>query len=168
MHVLDVAGWSGSGKTTLIEGILPLLRGHGLRVSTVKHAHHDFDVDTPGKDSWRHRKAGAAEVLVASGRRFALMGDWTDGPPPLAELLARLAPVDLVLVEGFKSTDLPRIEVWRAALGKPRLPDGPGRLLALATDSPPAASAVPVLDLADLPAIAGFVRDWRHASPPWR
>src|SRR3546814_9186396 len=120
MKVLGITGWSGSGKTTLLADLIPLLVAQGLRVSTIKHAHHDFDVDQPGKDSYRHRAAGASEVLISSARRFALMRELRGEPEPgLAELLARLTPVDLVLVEGFKREAHPKIEVSRADPGKP-------------------------------------------------
>ncbi len=133
--VLGIAGWSGSGKTTLICAVLPVLRAAGLRVSTVKHAHHAVDLDTPGKDSFRHREAGAAEVLLVGGARWALLCETPAGPPPIGELLARLRPADLVLVEGFRAMDFARLEVFRAALGKPPLwPENPG-ILAVATDA---------------------------------
>src|SRR5665213_2593661 len=120
--VFGFAGWSGSGKTTLIEKLLPILTGRGLRVSTLKHAHKDFDFDRPGKDSWRHRQAGAAEVMVSSPKRWALIHEMR-GPAELtmADLLARMGAVDLVIVEGFKRDPIPKIEVHRVALGKPLL-----------------------------------------------
>lgn len=146
MIALGVVGWSGSGKTTLLVALLPLLRGRGLRVSTVKHAHHGFDLDRPGKDSFRHREAGAHEVLVASGARWALLHE-VDGPEPsLPELLRRLDPVDLVLVEGFKSHPFPKLEVHRPALGKAPLWPDDSSVLAVATDAVLAAS-VPQLPL---------------------
>jgi molybdopterin-guanine dinucleotide biosynthesis protein B len=137
MRVLGIAGWSGSGKTTLLAQLIPALVGRGLRISTIKHAHHDFDVDQPGKDSWRHREAGATEVLVASDRRWALMHEHRDAAePPLDTLLAKLEPVDLVLVEGFKRDPHPKLEVWRAATGKPPLyPEDP-TIIAVASDDP--------------------------------
>jgi molybdopterin-guanine dinucleotide biosynthesis protein B len=117
LHVLGIVGWSGSGKTTLLTALIPLLRARGLSVSTVKHAHHGFDMDRPGKDSYRHRAAGAHEVLVATAQRWALLHE-VDGPEPdLPALLSRLAPVDLVLVEGFKTHAFPKLEVHRPALG---------------------------------------------------
>ncbi len=133
MRLLGIAGWSGAGKTTLVERMLPLLRARGLTVSTIKHAHHGVDVDRPGKDSFRHRAAGASEVLVVSDQRWALMRE-TAEPAPVAELVARLAPVDLVLIEGFKTGPHPKIEVYRAALGKPPLWPGRADILAVATD----------------------------------
>lgn len=133
--VLGIAGFSGSGKTTLIEKLVPRLVGQGLRVALVKHAHHDFDVDQPGKDSWRHRQAGCAEVLVSSTRRWALMHELRGDPEPtLDQLLAHLSPCDLILVEGFKRDPIPRIEVHRKGGDRPLLfPDDP-RVIAVATD----------------------------------
>ena len=134
MKVLGLVGWSGSGKTTLLTGMLPLLRARGLLVSTVKHAHHGFDIDRPGKDSYRHRAAGAHEVLVASATRWALLHE-LDGPEPsLDELLGRLSPVDLVLVEGFKASACLKLEVFRPSLGQPPIyPDRPD-IVAVASD----------------------------------
>lgn len=167
MKVLGLAGWSGSGKTTLLVGLIPLLRRRGLTVSTVKHAHHRFDVDTPGKDSWRHREAGASEVMVASANRFALMHELRGArEPALDELLARMSPVDLVLVEGFKSEGHDKIEVHRAANGKPPLfPDDPA-IIAVATDAPLDTGTLPRLDLNDPEAIAEFAV--RFVSRPER
>lgn len=164
MRVIGFAGWSGAGKTTLLARLIPELVGRGLRVSTVKHAHHDFDVDTPGKDSWTHRQAGASEVLVASARRWALMHELREAAEPgLADLLARLGPADLVLVEGFKRAALPRIEVHRAANAKPALhPDDPG-IVAVAADVPFPDARIPVVSLDDVPGIAQLVLD--HAVP---
>ncbi len=163
MRVMGLAGWSGSGKTTLIAGLIPALVAGGLRVSTVKHAHHGFDMDRPGKDSHTHREAGATEVLVASPRRWALLHELRDAPEPtLAELLAHLAPTDLVLVEGYRSHPHPRIEVHRPALGKPLLQPADPAILAVASDAA-LYLAVPVLPLDDIPAIARFVIE--HAAP---
>jgi len=159
-RVFGAAGWSGSGKTTLLERIVPVLVGQGLRVSLVKHAHHDFDVDQPGKDSYRHRQAGCAEVLVASRRRFALMHELRDAPEPtLPELLARLGPCDVVLVEGYKrEPGLPKLEVYRAGVGKPLLhPEDPA-IVAVASDAP-LQTLLPRFDLEAIDAIAGFIRD---------
>jgi molybdopterin-guanine dinucleotide biosynthesis protein B len=135
MKVFGFAGWSGSGKTTLIEKLIPLFVGQGLRVSLIKHAHHDFDVDQPGKDSYRHRKAGASEVLVSSGQRWALMHELRGAPEPgLDELVRHIAPCDLLLVEGFKKEAIPKLEVYRAQTGKPLLfPDDP-YIVAVASD----------------------------------
>ncbi len=159
MNLLALVGWSGSGKTTLLVALLPLLRAAGLTVSTVKHAHHAFDLDRPGKDSYRHRAAGAAEVLVASGTRWALLHELAAGaetPDPVA-LAARLAPVDLVLAEGFKDAAVAKLEVHRPALGKPPLwPDRP-EVLAVAADSPLPACPRPVLPLDDPRAVAAWI-----------
>jgi molybdopterin-guanine dinucleotide biosynthesis protein B len=159
MDVLGLVGWSGSGKTTLLTAVLPLLRARGLRVSTIKHAHHAFDMDRPGKDSFRHREAGAREVLVASSARWALLHE-IDGPEPaLSELLARLAPVDLVLVEGFKSHPYPKLEVHRPSLGKPALWPGDPAVLAVATDTPLAVRGIPQLPLGAPAVIAAWIVD---------
>lgn len=136
MRVVGIVGWSGSGKTTLIEAVIPLLRARGARVSTVKHAHHGFDMDRPGKDSFRHREAGAHEVLVASGIRWALLHEAPGAEPGLDQLLSRLDRVDLVLVEGFKSHPYPKLEVHRPTAGKPPLwPEVPD-VLAVASPGP--------------------------------
>lgn len=165
MRVLGIAGWSGSGKTTLLAKLIPALIGRGLTVSTVKHAHHDFDIDQPGKDSWRHREAGATEVLVASDRRWALMHEHRGAAePPLAALLAKLQPVDLVLVEGFKRDSYPKLEVWRAEAGKPPLhPEDPS-IVAVASDGPIADPARQRLDIDDIEAIADFVADFARKA----
>src|ERR671920_137160 len=127
MRVVGLVGWSGAGKTTLLLKLIPELKRRGLMVSTLKHAHHAFDIDQPGKDSFEHRRAGASEVLVASSGRWALVHELRhEAEPPLADLLRRLSPVDLVIVEGFKAHGHPKIEVYRAANGKPFLfPDAP-------------------------------------------
>jgi molybdopterin-guanine dinucleotide biosynthesis protein B len=157
MRVLGLAGWSGAGKTTLIEAMLPRLRARGLRVSTIKHTHHGFDIDRPGKDSYRHRAAGAQEVLVAGDRRWALLHE-VDGPEPsLADLLTRLAPVDLVLVEGFKATATAKLEVHRTALGQPPLWPGRPEIFAVASDAPLPGCDRPVLPLGDPEAIVAWV-----------
>lgn len=169
MHVAGFAGFSGSGKTTLVEQLIVAFRQRGLRVSVVKHAHHCFDVDQPGKDTFRHRAAGAFEVVVASSRRMALMREYaSEQQVNVHDLIAALdAGVDWVFVEGFKSSDLPKIEVWRAP--SPSHPDLPlqhpddARILAIATDAAqalPATSALPVLDLND----AQAVTQWLIAS----
>lgn len=134
MKVLGLVGWSGSGKTTLLTALVPLLRCRGLSVSTIKHAHHGFDMDRPGKDSYRHRQAGAQEVMVVSGPRWALLHEVGGPEPALPILLGRMAPVDIVLVEGFKAHPYPKIEVYRPALGKPPIwPNQPG-IVAVASD----------------------------------
>jgi molybdopterin-guanine dinucleotide biosynthesis protein B len=158
MRIIGLAGWSGSGKTSLVIRLLPVLIARGLRVSTIKHAHHEFDVDTPGKDSYEHRAAGAHEVLIASARRFALMHELRAAPEPtLEELVARLAPVDLLIVEGFKRHAHDKIEVHRPALGKNLLaPDDP-HIVAVASDAALTGLGVPLLDLNDTNAIAMFI-----------
>ncbi len=157
MRVFGLAGWSGSGKTTLLAALIPELVARGITVSTIKHAHHEFDIDQPGKDSWVHRQAGASEVMVASSRRFALMHELRGGPEfSLDELAARMAPVDLLLVEGFKREAHPKLEVHRPSVGKPFLyPDDP-HIVAIASDTALAAP-LPVLPLADAAAIADFI-----------
>ena len=147
MQVFGFAGWSGSGKTTLIEQLIALLVTDGLRVATIKHTHHDFDLEHPGKDSWRHREAGATEVLLASGRRWALLHELRDAPEPdLATLLGKLAPCDVVLIEGCKFADVPKLEVYRAALGKPVLHGADNAIIAVVTDSA-VQTELPCLDL---------------------
>jgi molybdopterin-guanine dinucleotide biosynthesis protein B len=150
MRILGLTGWSGSGKTTLLTALLPQFAARGLSVSTVKHAHHGFDLDQPGKDSWRHRQAGAREVLISSGRRWALLHE-LDRPeePGLADLLARLQPVDLVLVEGFKANPHPKIEVFRENLGRPPIWPGREDIVAVAAEGPVDAAGRPVLPLND-------------------
>jgi molybdopterin-guanine dinucleotide biosynthesis protein B len=162
MKVVVFAGWSGSGKTTLIEGVIAALKGRGQRVSVIKHAHHKFDVDREGKDSWRHRQAGAFEVLVASSRRLALMREYErEQEPELHALIAEVSPVaDWLLVEGFKHADLPKVEVWReAAGGAPLYPADP-YVTAIATDRPealPTTTALPVLPIDDPQAVASWL-----------
>jgi molybdopterin-guanine dinucleotide biosynthesis protein B len=154
MKLIGLAGWSGAGKTTLLTRLIPHLTGQGLCVSVIKHAHHQFDVDVPGKDSWRHREAGAAEVLVSSQNRWALMHELRGAAEPrLAELLGRMSPVDLVVVEGFKREPHRKIEVHRAANGKPLLyPDDPG-IVGIATDAA-IDTRLPTVSLDDIPAVA--------------
>ncbi len=162
MKIFGIAGFSGSGKTTLIEQLIPLAVARGLRVSLIKHAHHDFDVDQPGKDSYRHRQAGASEVLVASGRRWALMHELRDAPEPsLDELVSRLGPCDVLFVEGFKASPIPRLEVWRPESGKPRLPADDAWIVALATNAPDVAAEtrLPVLNVNDPPAVLAWILD---------
>jgi molybdopterin-guanine dinucleotide biosynthesis protein B len=155
--IFGFAGFSGSGKTTLIERVIPLLVARGLRVSLIKHAHHDFDIDKPGKDSHRHREAGASEVLVSGGRRWALMHELRGEPEPdLAALLGHLSPSDLILVEGFKHDAIPKLEVHRPALGHPLLALTDPHIVAIATDAP-VDSPLPQLDLNDAEAVAGFI-----------
>jgi len=155
--MIGLAGWSGAGKTTLLAALIPWLRGEGLVVSTVKHAHHEFDVDRPGKDSHTHRMAGASQVLVASARRWALMTELRGAPEPgLEALLRHLDPVDLVIVEGFKRDPHPKIEVHRAANGKPWIhPDDPA-IRAVAADLPPP-GGLPHAGLDDVAGVGALV-----------
>jgi len=158
MRIIGLAGWSGSGKTTLITKLLPRLTARSLRVSTLKHAHHGFDLDQPGKDSFMHRAAGATEVIVSSARRFAILHELRDEPEwDLKDLAAKMSPVDLVLVEGFKRDSFPKIEIHRAANGKPLIhPDDP-YIVAIAADTTLPQAKVPVVDLDDIDAIAELV-----------
>jgi molybdopterin-guanine dinucleotide biosynthesis protein B len=157
MKVIGIAGWSGAGKTTLLTRVIPLLTARGLRVSTVKHAHHAFDIDQPGKDSHTHRMSGATEVLISSANRYALMHELRGAPEmTLRALLERLSSVDLVLVEGFKRETHPKLEVFRAVVGKPPLhPDDPD-IVAVASDGPVVAR-VPVVALDDSGAVADIL-----------
>ncbi|MFV3075773.1 molybdopterin-guanine dinucleotide biosynthesis protein B [Niveispirillum fermenti] len=157
-NVFGLAGWSGSGKTVLMARLIPAIGARGLTVATVKHAHHAFDIDQPGKDSYVHRMAGAAEVLVASANRWALMHENRGAPEPaLAELLAKLSPVDLILVEGFKRDAHPKLEIHRPANGKPLLyPDDP-RIVAVASDAPLPDCPLPVLDLNDVEPLVDLI-----------
>jgi molybdopterin-guanine dinucleotide biosynthesis protein B len=163
MNVIGLSGWSGAGKTTLLSRVIPLLRGQGLRVSVIKHAHHDFDVDVPGKDSWVHRQAGATEVLVSSDRRWALMHELRGADEPrLPELLMKMSRVDLVVIEGFKREPHRKIEVHRAANDKPLLfPDDPD-IVGIATDAA-LETNLPIVHLDDVKAIAGLMQ--RSAMP---
>ncbi len=164
MRIFGLAGWSGSGKTTLLTALIPELVARGLSVSTIKHAHHEFDIDKPGKDSWLHREAGAREVLVSSSRRWALMHELRDAPEPsLDALTARMSPVDLLLVEGFKFHPHPKIEVYRAEVGKPFLyPDDP-HIVAVASDAV-IPVPVPLLPLDEPTVIADFILAHREAA----
>ena len=158
MRLYGVTGWKNSGKTVLVERLVADLTARGLTVSTVKHAHHGFDVDQPGKDSHRHRTAGAAQVLVASRHRWALMTELRDAPePPLDALLARLDPVDLVLVEGYKRDRHPKIEARRAATAQDLIAEADETVEAIASDAPLPGAAVPVFHLDDVPGIADFI-----------
>jgi molybdopterin-guanine dinucleotide biosynthesis protein B len=157
MRAFGFAGWSGSGKTTLIEQLIPRFVARGLAVSLVKHAHHEFDLDQPGKDSFRHRQAGCTEVLVTSSMRWALQHELRGRPElSLEQALQRLAPCDLALVEGFKAAPIPKLEVYRAAVGKPLLHPADPNIVAVATDGP-LATSLPVLPLGDVDRIATFV-----------
>ena len=158
MKIYGITGVKDSGKTTLVERLVPEIGARGYSVSTVKHAHHVTDVDQPGRDSYRHRCAGAREVMLASPLRWALMRELRgDDEPTLEELLARLSPVDLVLVEGYKAGPHPKLEVHRAAKGRPPLALGNPTVRAVAADAAPGGLEVPVLDLDDIPAIADFI-----------
>jgi molybdopterin-guanine dinucleotide biosynthesis protein B len=164
MRLIGFAGWSGAGKTTLIVKLIPELNRRGLSVSTIKHAHHNFDLDQPGKDSYEHRAAGAEEVLVASANRVALMRELRGAPEPsLADLLHLLKPVDVVLIEGFKRDPMPKIEIFRAANGKaPMYPDD-RRIVALIGDAPAQAAGLPRASIDDIAAAADLVL--AHAKP---
>ncbi|GAU81098.1 molybdopterin-guanine dinucleotide biosynthesis protein B [Bosea sp. BIWAKO-01] len=158
MRVIGLAGWSGAGKTTLLTRLIPELTRRGVSVSTVKHAHHGFDLDKPGKDSYEHRQAGAHEVLISSERRWALMHELRGEPEAqLPDLLLRLSPVDLVIIEGFKREPHLKIEVHRAANGKPPLHPGDPMIVAIACDSAFPEAGCPVVDLDDIAAIAEIV-----------
>ena len=162
MRVFGFAGWSGSGKTTLLEQLIPRLVAHGLSVSLIKHAHHAFDLDQPGKDSYRHRHAGCSEVLVSSSARWALVHEHRGGDElTVGQALARLAPCDLVLVEGYKRAPIPKLEVHRVALGKPLLHTGDPQIVALAADSPAALAGrnLPLVALDAYDALATFVEE---------
>lgn len=158
MRIFGLAGWSGSGKTTLMTRLIPEFVARGVSVSTIKHAHHSFDIDQPGKDSWRHRQAGAQEVMVASTHRWALMRELRGAvEPSLDELIDRMGPVDLVVVEGFKRHAHPKIEVYRRALGKPLLHPHDPHIVAIAADEMLPEFSVPSLPLGEPHAIADFV-----------
>jgi molybdopterin-guanine dinucleotide biosynthesis protein B len=159
MRIIGLAGWSGSGKTTLVTKVIPVLVRRGLKVATVKHAHHEFDTDQPGKDSWLHRQAGASEVAIVSSRRWAIVHELSDeAEPSLFDMLAKLSPVDLVIVEGFKRQSLPKLEVFRAAVGKPLLHPDDDCIVAIATDTPLAEAQVPVLMLDDIEGLANVLQ----------
>ena len=164
MRIIGLAGWSGSGKTTLLAKVIPRIVARGLKVSTLKHAHHGFDVDQPGKDSHTHRMAGASEVLVSSANRWALVHELRgQAEPVLGALLTKLSPVDLVLVEGYKSEPHPKLEVYRAAVGKPLLHPGDPAIVAIASDAPVPAAPIPVVELDDIERITDILI--RHAAP---
>jgi molybdopterin-guanine dinucleotide biosynthesis protein B len=163
MRIIGLAGWSGSGKTTLITKVLPRLIARGQRVSTLKHAHHGFDLDQPGKDSFMHRAAGATEVVISSAKRFAILHELRTEPEwDLPELLGKLAPVDLVLVEGFKRDPFPKVEVHRVANGKPLIHPEDQHIIAVACDTPLPEAKVPVIDLNDIEKIADVLLE--HAT----
>ncbi|MGQ0548006.1 MAG: molybdopterin-guanine dinucleotide biosynthesis protein B [Betaproteobacteria bacterium] len=157
MKIFGFAGWSGSGETTLIEQLIPRFVKRGLRVSLIKHAHHTFDVDQPGKESWRHRHAGAAEVLVTSSRRWVLMHELRGAhEPSFDEQIRRLSPCDLLLVEGFKHAPIPKLEVWRAQTGEPLLHPNDPHIVAVASDAK-VDTRLPLLDLNDVDSISEFI-----------
>lgn len=158
MKTFGVVGWSGSGKTTLLIELLPELTGRGLRISTIKHTHHGFTIDRPGKDSHRHREAGAKEVVIASASRWAMIHELRGDPEPdMTALIARMTPVDLVLVEGFKSHPHDKLEVYRPSLGKPLLCREDPTVVAVASDEAVPDLPVPAFDLADVSGIAAFI-----------
>ena len=158
MKLFGIAGWSGSGKTTLVTALLPIFTNTGLRVSTVKHAHHEFDVDQPGKDSYEHRKAGATEVLVTSSKRWVLMHEnRNDAEPPLDELVTQLKPVDIVLIEGFKREPIDKLEVHRPELGKSLLQSDDPHIVGVASTAHLQDLPVPLLSLDDVTGIATFI-----------
>ena len=167
--MVGFAAYSGAGKTTLLKKLLPLLTARGIRVSMIKHAHHSFDIDRPGKDSYELRQAGARQMLVASARREALMIEKAEaGEPDLERLIARLDQdaLDLVLVEGFKNVPFPKIEVFRATVGKPAIYPGDDTVVAIATDKElPIHSDLPVLDINNPESVAAFVCDYIRADP---
>ncbi|WP_407494669.1 molybdopterin-guanine dinucleotide biosynthesis protein B [Pseudooceanicola sp. MF1-13] len=166
MKVMGIAGWKNSGKTGLMERLVSHFTAKGLSVSTVKHTHHSVDLDQPGKDSYRHREAGAQETLVVSGSRWAILHELRDAPEPeLPELLSKLAPVDLILVEGYKRGPHPRIEAHRQATGQPYLAADDTGIVAVAADAPELCDqSQPVFDLNDTQAIAAFIRDYLQIS----
>ena len=164
MRIIGLAGWSGSGKTTLLAKVIPRIVAKGLKVSTIKHAHHGFDIDQPGKDSHTHRMAGASEVIVSSMRRWAIVHELRgDAELTLAEILDKISPVDLVIVEGYKREHHPKLEVHRAALGKPLIYPDDRNVVAIACDAPLPTARIPVLHLDEVDAIAEMML--RKAAP---
>lgn len=167
MRILGIAGWSGAGKTTLLAKLIPELTARGIRLSTLKHAHHGFDVDTPGKDSYVHRAAGATEVMVTSGKRWALMHELRDeAEPDVADLLRHMTPVDLLLIEGFKRQPHDKVEIFRGANGKPLLSASDPTYVAILSDAPLPDAHLPVIDLNDIGAIADFILAHCRLAPP--
>ena len=165
--MIGLAGWSGSGKTTLITKVLPVLIRRGLKISTLKHAHHGFDLDQPGKDSFMHRAAGATEVVISSAKRFAILHELREEPEwDLPDLLAKLSPVDLVLVEGFKRFPHPKLEVHRHERGTPLLARDDPSIVAVAADTPLPDLDLPQFHLDDIEAIAGFIRQRLEIAAP--
>ncbi len=157
-RILGIVGWSGSGKTTLITRLIPLLVGRGLRIATLKHAHHAFDVDQPGKDSYEHRKAGASEVIVSSSRRWVQMHEIGEASEAtLPQLLRQLSPCDLVLIEGYKNERHPKLEVFREAAGKAPLYPADRHIVAIASNPVISGTGLPVVDLNDIEAVGNAV-----------
>ena len=157
MKIFGFAGWSGSGKTTLIEQLIPRFVRHGLTVSLIKHAHHSFDVDHPGRDSWRHRQAGCKEVLVSSEARWVIIHELRGEPEsPLDEQIKRISPCDLLLVEGYKRHAMPKLEIWREENGKPLLHPEDEHIVAVAADTV-LDVRLPRFDLSDYDAIGDFI-----------
>jgi molybdopterin-guanine dinucleotide biosynthesis protein B len=164
MRIIGLAGWSGSGKTTLIAKVIPRLIARGLMVSTLKHAHHGFDLDQPGKDSFFHRAAGATEVVISSAKRFAILHELREEAEwDLPDLIGKMSPVDLVLVEGYKRDAFPKLEIHRAANGKPLIHPEDPHIVAVAADTPLPDAGVPVIDLNDIEGIADVLV--KHAVP---
>ena len=164
MRIIGLAGWSGSGKTTLIKKLIPRLIARGITVSTLKHAHHGFDLDQPGKDSFFHRTAGATEVIISSAKRWAILHELREQPEwDMAALVGKMSPVDLVLVEGFKRDAFPKLEIHRIANGKPLIHPEDPHIIAVASDSALPAAKVLVVDLNDIEAIADLLL--KHAVP---
>ena len=158
MRIIGLAGWSGSGKTTLIKKLIPRLIARGIKVSTLKHAHHGFDLDRPGKDSFFHRAAGATEVIISSAKRWAILHELREEPEwDLRGLVAKMSPVDLVLVEGFKRDAFPKLEIHRAANGKPLIHPEDPHIVAIASDIALPQAKVPVIDLNDVESIADLL-----------
>ena len=161
MKIFGFAGWSGSGKTTLVKAVIPSLIDRGLSVSTIKHTHHNFDIDKPGKDSFEHRAAGAQDVVITGARRWALLHENRgEAEPTIEDMLARMAPVDLVLIEGFKSYPHPKMEVYRPEIDKPLLCGDDPSIVAVATTDTALDLAVPTMSLDDVPMVTDFILDY--------
>lgn len=164
-HIIGIIGWSGSGKTTLLGKLIPDLTARGLSVSTMKHTHHEFDMDQPGKDSYRHREAGAKEVLLTSGNRWALLHELRDAPEyAMDDLIKMMAPVDILLIEGFKSHTYPKIEINRPSRGKKLICRGDDSVIALATDEPFEGVGIPQLDLNNVQAVGDYIVSYLHVK----
>ena len=163
--IIGFAGYSGSGKTTLLEKVIPLLTGQGLRVAVIKHAHHNFDIDKPGKDSYRHRQAGAGEVMIINAQRWALMHELRDEiEPSLEELCAKFSPCDLILAEGYKHAAIPKLEVHRIETGQQSLYPSDSRIIAVVTDSKET-FPLPVLDINKPEDVAAFILNYFSIAP---